>query len=119
MNVLRIAMNVALTGVLGAGGLFLLFADGFLLRNRWDTGGYHFTGLSQYLLAGALFAMAAFAAAVTMAWATGRIPMPRKSEFRPHPTYRGEVLLAFWYFPVSAILLLLLAFYLAEAVPPS
>lgn len=118
MSAIRIALNVALTLLLVWGGVYLFGQETFFLRDRWhpETGTF-FYGASLYLLGASLFCFAAFAAAVALAWIKGALPMPKPRELRPHPSYKGEIIVRFWYLVLPALALLLASFALAKHVP--
>ncbi len=118
MSAIRVALNVALTLLLVWGGVYLFGQETFFLRDRWhpETGTY-FYGASLYLLSASLFCLAAFAAAVALAWIKGALPMPNPRELRPHPSYKGEIIVRFWYLVLPALALLLASFALAKHVP--
>lgn len=116
MNVLRITLNIALSGLLFVASLHLLSVDSYALR------GMLFTGLARYLLASSLLLAAGFAGAITQGWMRGSIPKPPMSSFRidptyVHPAYKGEMLVRYWYFVMPALICLVLAFVFAEDVP--
>lgn len=115
MNSLRILLNICLALVLVWGGIYLLGQETYHLHERWHRGpGTDFSGMSLRLLALSLFSFAAFAAAVARAWIKGIIPMPDPHEPRPHPTYKGQIIVRYWYFVVPGFLLMLSAFILAN-----
>ena len=118
MNAIRIAVNVALTLLFVWGGVYLFGQESFFLRDRWhpETGTY-FYGASLYLLGASLFCLAAFAAAVALAWIKGTMPMPGRREIRPHPAYKGQIIVRYWYLVIPAFALLLGSFVLAKHVP--
>ncbi|MEJ2761380.1 MAG: hypothetical protein P8126_07545 [Gammaproteobacteria bacterium] len=118
MQSLRVITNAVLALALCAAALYLPFTGSFFLRERWHAEtGVLFTGTSLYLLSAALLALAAFAAAVTRAWLSGDITMPRDDRFRPHPDYRGIIIARYWYFIAAALVCLVAAFLLADKVP--
>ena len=88
------------------------------MQDRWhpETGTY-FSGTPLYFLAFGLFFLGAFAAAVARAWMTGAIPLPDPGRTRPHPDYKGRIIIRYWYFVVPALILVLGAFMLAEHAP--
>ncbi|MEJ2509731.1 MAG: hypothetical protein P8009_09690 [Gammaproteobacteria bacterium] len=111
----RVATNVVLAGALAAAGIYLLAQDTFFFRSRWHPGhGLVFSGWSLYCLAGALFALAGFAGTVARAWRRGDIPQPPAGAVRPHPAYKGGLIVRFWYFIVFALAALTLGFTLAR-----
>jgi len=118
MNTIRIVLNGALTFLCFSGGAYLLERGSFFLRDRWhpETGTY-FSGVPLYLLAFGLFFLGAFTAAVSLAWMRGTIPMPDKRKIRPHPVYKGQIILRYWYFVVPALILVFSAFMLAKHAP--
>ena len=118
MNVLRIVLNGVLAVFCVWGGAYLLWQESYFLHDRWhpETGTY-FSGVSLYLLAAGLFLLGAFAAAVALAWLRGTIPMPGRRELRPHPAYKGQILVRFWYLVVPALVLIPGSFLLADKVP--
>ena len=73
-----------------------------------------FFGIALQLLALSLFFLAALAAAITLAWIRGSVPMPSAYQVRPDPGYKGQLLLRYWYFVAPALICLLLAFILAK-----
>ena len=118
MNIIRILINAALTVLCAWGGIHLLGQESFFLRDRWhpETGTY-FSGVSLYLLAFGLFCFGAFTAAVAQAWVRGIIPMPDQGKIQPHPAYKGQILVRYWYFVIPALGMVLGSFMLAEHVP--
>lgn len=109
MNVIRVAINIALSGLLFAAGLHVLSVATIRLS------GLLFAGLARYLLAASLLAMAGFAGAVALGWIRGSIAMPPKTSFRFDPTYvdpvyKGELLVRYWYVVLPALICLVLAF---------
>lgn len=118
MNAIRTALNIILTAALAAAGVYLLSSGSLLWRERWHPeAGLLFSGVSLYLLSVALFFLAGFAGAVTWAWLRGDLPMPRRDRMRPHPAYKGELLVRYWYFIAPALACLVTAFLLAAQVP--
>jgi hypothetical protein len=118
MNTIRIVLNGALTFLCFSGGAYLLERGSFFLRDRWHPQtGTHFSGVPLYLLAFGLFSLGAFAAAVALAWIRGTISMPDRGKIRPHPVYKGQILLRYWYFVVPALVMVVMAFMLAKHVP--
>lgn len=114
----RIFLNVLLAAGLCAGGVCLLGQESFFLANRQDpAAGVLFRGYSLHGLALGLILLGGFAAVVGGAWARGTLPMPERNELRPHPSYKGMLIIRFWYLVVPAFFLILLAFWLAEKVP--
>lgn len=118
MNSLRITFNVVLAIAMFGGGTYLLGQDSFFLRDRWDPStGTLFQGMTLYCLALGLFFLGAFGGMVGYAWAKGALPMPSESTIRPHPAYKGSVIARFWYLVLPAVVLIMLAFFLAEKTP--
>lgn len=70
--------------------------------------------MSLYFLAFGLFSLGAFVAAVARAWITGAMPLPDPARNRPHPDYKGRIIVRYWYFVVPALILVLSAFLLAK-----
>lgn len=118
MNTIRFTLNFILTFFCFLGGAYLLERGEFFLRDRWHPGmGTYFAGLPLYLLSCGLFFLGVFSAAVAMAWMKGAIAMPDPRKVRPHPVYKGQIILRYWYLVVPAILLVLGAFILSPHVP--
>lgn len=118
MNSLRIALDIVLSVSMFWGGIYLLGQDAFFLADRWDPAtGMLFQGMALYCLAFGLFFLGAFAGMVGYAWAKGTLPMPGGSTIRPHPAYKGSVIARFWYLVLPAVVLIVLAFLLAEETP--
>lgn len=118
MNSLRIALDIVLAVSMFWGGIHLLGQDAFFLADRWDPRtGVLFQGMTLYCLALGLFFLGAFAGMVGYAWAKGTLPMPSGSTIRPHPAYKGSVVARFWYLVLPAVVLIVLAFLLAEEAP--
>ncbi len=118
MNTVRIVLNGALALFCFSGGAYLLELGSFFLRDRWHPeAGTYFSGASLYLLALSLFFLGAFAAAVMRGWVRGTIPMPDPGTIRPHPAYKGQIILHYWYFIIPALILVLSAFMLAKHAP--
>lgn len=118
MNAFRILVNGLIAALCFSGGIYLIWTGEYFLRGRWQPqAGSFFSGLSLYLLAFGLFFLGSFAAAVALAWIKGTLPVP-ESHFRgPHPTYKGKIIVRFWYLVLPAFGLVLLAFALAQKVP--
>ena len=111
----RIVINVVLALTLTAAGTYLLTQDAFFLRSRWHPReGLVFSGWSLYCLAGALFALAGFAGTVDCAWRRGDLSQPPAETVRPHPSYKGAIILRSWYCVVFALAALTLGFLLAR-----
>ena len=118
MNILRIILNIVLAIMLLSGGAYLLGQDSFFLRDRWNPEvGTLFQGATRYYLACGLVLMGGFAGIVAYSWARGNLPMPARNRVRPHPSYKGTVIVRFWYLVLPAVFLVLLAFLLADEVP--
>lgn len=114
----RIVTNLVLTALLLGVGVYLLSAGSLFLRDRWNSqAGTLFSGVSLYLLASAMFCLAAFSAAVARAWLRGDIAMPECGRARPHPDYKGRLIARYWYFVALAGACLVAAFLLAARVP--
>ena len=118
MNTIRTLLNGVLAFCCFAGGGYLLERGSFFLRDRWhpETGTY-FSGVPLYCLAFGLFFLGAFAAAVALAWMRATIPMPDKRSIRPHPVYKGQLIVRYWYFVIPALILVLSAFMAAKRAP--
>lgn len=115
MNHFRVAMNVVLAALLLLAGIYLLSQDSFVLKTRTSQGdGTVFSGISLYLLALGIMLIGAFAAVVAYCWVKGIIPMPDSHKIRPDPTYKGELLLRFWYLLLPAVLSLVAAVIMAK-----
>jgi len=118
MNILRVILNIALTIVLLSGGVYLLGQDSFLLSERWNPEvGTLFQGFALYCLAFGPIFLGAFVGVVTYSWIKGTLPMPDPNTIRPHPSYKGAVIVRFWYLVLPAVLFVFLAFILADKVP--
>jgi drug/metabolite transporter (DMT)-like permease len=118
MNHLRIALSIALALGLFAGGVYLLGQDSFFLDDRWDPStGTLLQGVTLYCLAFGLMFLGSFAGMVGYSWAKGVLPMPSKDKIRPHPSYKGMVIVRFWYLVLPAIILITLAFLQADKAP--
>ncbi|WKZ79755.1 MAG: hypothetical protein QY327_10455 [Fimbriimonadaceae bacterium] len=118
MDRLRIALNIALALVMFAGGIYLLGQDSFFLGDRWDhSTGSLFHGFTLYCLAFGLMFLGSFAGMVGYSMAKGTLPMPDKDRIRPHPAYKGMVIVRFWYLLLPAICLIALAFLLVDKAP--
>lgn len=111
-------MNLLLAALCFAGAVYLVSAGRFFLLDRWTRGmGTLFSGLSLYMLAGGAFALGAFAGAVALEWMRGTLPMPGAEEVRPHPAYKGRIIVRYWFLVIPAFLLVTGAFLLADRVP--
>ena len=119
MSPLRIAGNLALAIALLYAAVYLLGQDSYYLRERWRHTGTAtlFSGAALYCLAAGLMCLAAFALTVAYCWLTGKAAMPDPAHIRPHPTYKGTLLVRFWYLVLPAFALILLAYLLADQVP--
>lgn len=116
MNTLRITMNFALSGVLVAAGLYVLFTESCVMRDM------RFIGWSRYLLSASLLSMAGFPAVVASGWIRGSLSRPPPSRFTWHPTYvdpvyKGTLLVRHWYIVMPALTCFGLALALAEKAP--
>jgi len=117
VNGLRISVNVVLVATLLAAGLYLLSVNAFTVSDRAHPGlGLRFTGGVPWLLAGGCFGLAAFAAAVLRAWVRGDVPMPPSRAVRPHPAYKGQLIVRYWYFVAAAVACFVAAYGQAERV---
>ncbi len=115
MNLLRILINIVLTIFCFSSGIYLLGRRSFLLHiPSFPQGGTRFAGAPLYLLAFGLLFLGAFAAAVLLAWLKGTLPMPGPWEIRPHPAYKGRILVRYWYFVLPAFVLLISALLMAK-----
>lgn len=115
MKDFRIAVNAVLALALFGAGLYLAGQESFFLRDRWHPGtGTLFQGAALYCLASGLMLLGAFAGRVGCAWSAGALPMPGDNTIRPHPAYKGLLIARFWYLVLPAVVLILLAFLLAE-----
>ncbi|MCT0225756.1 hypothetical protein [Synechococcus sp. CS-1328] len=118
MNRLRIALNIVLAVGMFVGGIYLLGQDSFLLSDKWNHSlGTLFQGAALNCLAFGLMSLGGFAGIVGYSWVKGTLPMPSKDRIRPCPSYKGMVVMRFWYLLVPAIFLFALAFLLADKVP--
>lgn len=109
----RLLTNLVLATVLTGAGVVLLTRESWSLPAKNDPGhALLFHGASLYLLAAALFTLAAFALAVARDRLAGKIPEGSVS----HPADKGRILARFWYLVATALLCLALAFALAERV---
>ena len=117
MNMIRIFLNGIFTFLCFLGSVYLLERGVFLLRDRWhpETGIY-FVGVPLYLLAFGLIFLGLFSLAVMQAWVRGVIPMPKPGTFRPHPAYKGQIIVRYWYFVMPAMMLLISSLLLAKPV---
>ena len=109
-------INILLAGLLIAAGLYLLSVDSYVLK------GMLFIGLSKYLLSAALLFMASFVGTIAWGWISGGISKPPASSFwfdptYVHPTYKGEILIRYWYIMVPALICFALALAFADAAP--
>lgn len=101
-------INILLSGLLIAAGLYLLSVDSYVLR------GMLFIGLSKYLLSVALLFIASFAGIIAWGWISGGISKPPTSSFwfdptYVHPTYKGELFVRYWYIIAPALISFVLA----------
>ncbi|HRQ24452.1 MAG TPA: hypothetical protein PLF42_13570 [Anaerolineales bacterium] len=111
-------MNIALTITLLGGGVSLLGQDSFFLAERWDPEiGTLFQGAALYSLATGLILLGAFTGTVAYHWINNIMPMPERNIIKPHPAYKGALLVKFWYLALTAVVLILLAFLLADKAP--
>ncbi|HET9034357.1 MAG TPA: hypothetical protein VFN25_15815 [Dokdonella sp.] len=118
MNAIRILANGILAFICLWGGVYLLGRESFFLRDRGHPQvGILFSGVSLTLLAFALFLIAAFAAAIALAWIRGALPMPGRRVIRPHPAYQGQIIVRYWYLVVPALILIVTSVMLAKRVP--
>jgi len=118
MNSLRVILNIALAIMLLSGGMYLLQQDSFFLSERWNPEvGTLFQGVALHCLASGLVLLAAFAGVLAYGWIRGTIPMPDRNTIRPHPSYKGTVIIRFWYLVLPAVLFVFLAFLLADKAP--
>ena len=113
MNSFRIMMNILLSGILIAAGLYLLSTDSYSLH------GMLFIGTSKYLLSAALLFMAGFGGMIAWGWITGSIPKPPASTFWLDPTYvdpgyKGKLIARYWYVVLPVIGCFVLAIALAR-----
>lgn len=118
MNSLRVILNIMLALLLFSGGAYLLGQRSFFLSDRWHPeSGTLFHGITLYLLSFGLILLGAFVGAVAYCWIRGILPMPDRNAIRPHPAYKGAIIIRFWYMVLPAVLFILLAFFLADKVP--
>jgi len=118
MNGLRITVNIALSAVLFAAGVYLLSVSAFAVSDRGHPGmDLRFAGTALHLLAGGCFALAAFAAAVVGAWLRGDVALPSAHAVRPHPAYKGELIVRYWYWIAIAVVCFVAAGVQSERVP--
>ena len=118
MNSLRVILNIALAIMLLSGGVYLLGQDSFFLSERWNPEvGTFFQGVALYCLASSLILLGAFVGVVAYSWTRGTIPMPDRNTIRPHSSYKGAVIVRFWYLVLPAVLFVFLAFMLADKAP--
>lgn len=117
MDRTRILTNAVLAIALLGGAAYLLLSGSLLLRDRWNPQtGTLFSGVSLYLLAGALISLAGFAAAVARGWLRGDVAMPDPHRLRPHPDCKGRLIARYWYLLAVALACLIGAFVLAARV---
>ncbi len=103
MDRLRIALNIVLALAAFTGAIYLLGQDSFVLVDRWNhTMGTLFQGLTLYCLAFGLLFLGSFAGVVGYSWAKSILPTPSKDRIRPHPAYKGMVIVRFWYLLLPA-----------------
>lgn len=111
-------LNTVLAVVLLGGGFYLLGEDSFFLADRWNPEvGTLFHGTTLYCLATGLILLGAFAGKVAYDWVKGTLPMPDRNTIRPHPAYKGALLVKFWYLVLPAVVFIMLAFLLADKAP--
>jgi H+/Cl- antiporter ClcA len=118
VNSLRVILNIVLALLLICGGAYLLGQRSFSLSDRWSPGnGTLFHGVTLYLLSSGLILLGVFAGAVAYCWIRGILPMPDRNAIRPHPAYKGAMIVRFWYVVLPAVLFILLALFLADKAP--
>jgi heme/copper-type cytochrome/quinol oxidase subunit 2 len=118
VNSLRVILNIVLALLLLSGGAYLLGQRSFFLSDRWSPeSGTLFHGVTLYLLAFGLIFLGVFAGAVAYCWIRGVLAMPDRNAIRPHPAYKGAMIVRFWYLVLPAVLFILLAFSLADKAP--
>lgn len=115
--IFRILMNGVSSLILAGIGVYLLTLDSYFLKDKGDPGwGRLFSGWSLISLATAFFALSVFSAVVAVSWIKGGTPLPPLGTIRPDPSYKGMIILKFWYILAVAAAALILAFYLSEKV---
>jgi hypothetical protein len=118
MNAIRILLNGVITFFGVWAGAYLLARDSYFLHGRYNTEfGSLFSGTSLYLLAISLFFFAAFAAAVALAWLNGSLAMPNPHKLSTDFSFKGQLIIRYWYFVAPGFLLLMAAMTLAERMP--
>jgi heme/copper-type cytochrome/quinol oxidase subunit 2 len=118
VNSLRVILNILLALLLLSGGAYLLGQRSFFLSDRWSPeSGTLFHGVTLYLLAFGLIFLGIFAGAVAYCWIRGILPMSDRNAIRPHPAYKGAMIVRFWYLVLPAILFILAALFLADKAP--
>jgi hypothetical protein len=118
VNSLRVILSIVLALLLLSGGAYLLGQRSFFLSDRWSPEtGTLFHGVTLYLLAFGLIFLGAFAGAVAYCWIRGILPMPDRNAIRPHPAYKGAMIVRFWYLVLPAVLFIVLALFLADKAP--
>lgn len=117
VSMFRIFMNGVSSLVLGGIGFYLLTLDSYFLKGKPDPAyGRLFSGWSLISLATAFFALSVFSAVVAVSWIKGGTPLPPPGTIRPDPSYKGMIILKFWYLIAIAAAALILAFYLSQRV---
>lgn len=118
MNKLRVILNIVLALLLFSGSAYLLGQHSFFLSNRQNPAiGTLFHGVTLYLLASGLIFLGTFASAVAYCWIRGTLPTPERNTVRPHPAYKGAMIVRFWYLVLPAALFILLALFMADKAP--
>ncbi|MCW7754304.1 hypothetical protein OOT00_09925 [Desulfobotulus sp. H1] len=118
MNKFRIVLNVMLALAMFFSGLYLLGQDSFFLADRWNPEvGTLLEGAALYCLAVGLFLLGGFAGMVAYGWIKGSLTMPDKDTMRPHPSYKGLVIVRYWYWVLPAVVFIMLAFLQAGKAP--
>lgn len=116
MNFFRITINILLSGLLIVAGWYLLSVNAYALR------GMLFIGLSKDLLSAALLFIASLAGIIAWGWISGGISKPPASSYwldptHVDPTYKGELLVRYWYILLPALICFALAFAFADEAP--
>ncbi len=120
MHSLRIVLNATLALAWFGGGFQLLGKRSFFLPVRGNSeAGLLFPGVPLYCLAAGLIFLGAFAGAVALGWVRGTLPPADPKRIRPHPSWKGALIVRYGYGVLPALALILLAFLLAEGVPPA
>ncbi|HNW82563.1 MAG TPA: hypothetical protein PKG52_06680 [bacterium] len=113
----RVFMNAVSSLILAGIGVYLLTLESYFIKEKGNPEfGRLFSGWSLISLAVAVFAVSVLSAAVAISWAKRDIPLPPPGTIRPAPSYKGMIILKFWYLIAIAATALILAFYLSEKI---